>query len=63
MILMVSSHIYICFVFINLSMCHTYIYSIGPMPKSVKYQFVQAISEVSGTAKAVFNGHVRVSGF
>jgi hypothetical protein len=32
---MVSSHIF----FQNLSMCHTYIYSIGPMPKSIEYQF------------------------
>jgi hypothetical protein len=38
MILKASSHIYICFIFQNLSMCHTYIYSIGPTPKSVKYQ-------------------------
>jgi hypothetical protein len=29
--------IYICFVFQDLSMCHTYIYSIGPTPKFVEY--------------------------
>jgi hypothetical protein len=39
MILMVPSYIYICFVFQNLSMCLTYIYYIGSMPKSVEYQF------------------------
>jgi hypothetical protein len=32
-------YIYICFVFQNLSMCLTYIYYIGSMPKSVEYQF------------------------
>jgi hypothetical protein len=52
-------YIYICFVFHNLSMCHTYIYSIGPMPKSVEYQFFQVVSEVFGTDEVVFTGHVR----
>jgi hypothetical protein len=30
---------YIYVFFKNLSMCHTYIYSIGPTPKSIEYQF------------------------
>jgi hypothetical protein len=38
MIQMVYIYIYI-YVFQYLSMCHTYIYSIGPTPKSVEYQF------------------------
>jgi hypothetical protein len=51
-------YIYV-FVFQNLSMCHTYIFSIGPMPKSIEYQFLGS-SEVFGTAKVVFTGHVRL---
>jgi hypothetical protein len=39
-------------------MCHTYIYSIGPTPKSVEYQFFWAVFVVSETAKEVFIGHV-----
>jgi hypothetical protein len=57
MIQMVPGYIYF-FVFQNLSMCHTYIYSIGPTLKSVEYLF-RAVSEVSGTAEAVFTEHVR----
>jgi hypothetical protein len=38
---------------------HTYIYSIGLTPKSVEYQFFGLVSEVFGTAEAVFTGHVR----
>jgi hypothetical protein len=45
MILMVSSHIYM-FVFQNLSMCHTYIYSIGSTPKSIEYQFFRQFMKV-----------------
>jgi hypothetical protein len=43
----------------NLSMCHTFIYSIAPTPKSVEYQFFRAVSEVFGTAETVFTGHVQ----
>jgi hypothetical protein len=38
---------------------HIYIYSIGPMPKSIEYRFL-ATSEVSKTVEAVFTGHVRL---
>jgi hypothetical protein len=39
-------------------MCDTYIYSIGPTPKSVEYRFFRAISEVFRTAEVVFTGHI-----
>jgi hypothetical protein len=52
-------YIYIYSVFQNLFMCHTYIYSIGPMPKSVEYHF-WAVFEVFRTVEAVFIGHVRL---
>jgi hypothetical protein len=40
-------------------MCHTYIYSIGPMPKSVEYRFFQVVYEVFGTDEVVFTRHDR----
>jgi hypothetical protein len=51
-------YIYIYIVFQNLSMCHTYIYSVVPTPIHWISNF-QAVSEVSGTAETVFTGHVR----
>jgi hypothetical protein len=60
---MVSRHIYI--VFQNLSMCHTYIYSIGPMPKFVEYQFFEQFSELpsqfSLDMSSLWPGHIRLA--
>jgi hypothetical protein len=60
MILMVSSniYIYICFVFQNLSMCHTYIYILLALQQNLLNINFRIVSEVSETAEAVFTGHV-----
>jgi hypothetical protein len=58
--LSLSIYIYIYFFFVcqNLSICHIYISSIGPMSRSFEYLFL-AVSKVFGTTEAVLTGHVR----
>jgi hypothetical protein len=65
MIQMVSSHIYI---FQNLSMCHTYIYSISPTLKSVEYQFfgqflkfLELSRQFSPDMSGLWPGHIRLA--
>jgi hypothetical protein len=58
MILMVSSHLYIL-CFNNLSMYHAQIYILLVLCQNPFNINFLVVFEVSGTAEAVFNGHVR----
>jgi hypothetical protein len=50
-------------------MCHTYIYSIGPMPKSVEYhffgqflKFLELPRQFSPDMPGLYSGHIRLAG-
>jgi hypothetical protein len=60
---------YICFVFQNLSIYHTYIYSIGPTPKSVEYRVFRRFTKLpelprqfSPDMSGLWPGHMRLAG-
>jgi hypothetical protein len=61
--------IYIFFVFQNLSMCHTYIYSIGPTSKSIEYhlfeqfsKFLELPMQFLPDMSGLWPGHIRLAG-
>jgi hypothetical protein len=57
---------YIFFLCQNLSMCHTYIYYIGHMPKSVEYhlfgQFSELLRQFLPDMSGLWPGHIRLAG-
>jgi hypothetical protein len=75
MILMASSHIYM-FCFSKLvhvphthTHTHTHIYSFGPMPKFIKYQFFgqflkfsELLRQFSPDMSGLWTGHIRLAG-